>query len=575
MPTPTRSVRAMTATRGAALLALVGLGACAWANDPWAAPSGFYDAVTGTGATLKSQLGSRMTSGHIQRNYGDFRYASPLFDADPAVPGRILLAYNRASVSGAWDNGGTWNREHVWPDSRQPGSASNSSTGNLGDHHALRPCNPSINSSRGNKPFGFTTSFGAFGSVGTHYFPGDTDKGDIARSLFYSDTRWGPSLGLSLVNGTPSGNQMGDLASFIAWNYLDAPDEFERRRNHVVFSQAHNPSYYTNNRNAFIDRPWYVWSVYVDQMNDTQLSVADPDANGASAAQIDLAAYVGTPAPLQTVSVLKTGFDGTYFSVTVTGDAVSPQEGPYNAFPLVTGTGVDFADIEVGLTAPPFSGIAVGTVVIDNLDVTTGGGPGAGANDADDVVTLTLTVLDRSEGSFDASADVDALAHAFGSVPAGGGEAEFFFNIHNLEPTPGLTGSLWITGVSGIGDTGVLSLEPAVESVVQAGDFVVWRAVLDDTAPGTFEATYTIQVADDPSVLGSISGPSLVVHLTGTVTGGCPADLTGDGELTLDDLDAFIVAFLSADLAADLTGDGVINLDDLDTFIASFLAGCP
>lgn len=54
----------------------------------------------------------------------------------------------------------------------------------------------------------------------------------------------------------------------------------------------------------------------------------------------------------------------------------------------------------------------------------------------------------------------------------------------------------------------------------------------------------------------------------------CLADITGDGTLTLDDVDAFAAAFASQDLAADLDANGILTLDDIDAFIASFLAGC-
>jgi hypothetical protein len=55
-----------------------------------------------------------MSSGFIGRSYGDFRYSSAVIDADPNHAGNILLLYNRASVSAAWDGGVTWNREHQW-----------------------------------------------------------------------------------------------------------------------------------------------------------------------------------------------------------------------------------------------------------------------------------------------------------------------------------------------------------------------------------------------------------------------------------------------------------------------------
>ncbi|MGF1633726.1 MAG: hypothetical protein ACFCVE_07735 [Phycisphaerae bacterium] len=113
------------------------------AADAFDAPASYYNNVApgATGTTLKSQLQTAMASGHVQRNYGAFRDIALYADRDPNNASRILLVYNRASVNAVWDSGSTWDREHVWPQSRQPGSASNSSTGNLGDAHALRPAN--------------------------------------------------------------------------------------------------------------------------------------------------------------------------------------------------------------------------------------------------------------------------------------------------------------------------------------------------------------------------------------------------------------------------------------------------
>ncbi len=54
----------------------------------------------------------------------------------------------------------------------------------------------------------------------------------------------------------------------------------------------------------------------------------------------------------------------------------------------------------------------------------------------------------------------------------------------------------------------------------------------------------------------------------------CPADVDGNGAINVDDIDAFIAAFLGGDLAADFDGNGFLNVDDIDAFVASFLAGC-
>ena len=105
----------------------------------WQPPETYYQNATGTGSILKTQLESAMTVGHIQASYGDFRFSAAIHDQDPDNPNNIRLVYDGASVNSTWDSGSTWNREHVWPQSRQPGSASNSSIGNLGDPHAVRP----------------------------------------------------------------------------------------------------------------------------------------------------------------------------------------------------------------------------------------------------------------------------------------------------------------------------------------------------------------------------------------------------------------------------------------------------
>ncbi len=55
----------------------------------------------------------------------------------------------------------------------------------------------------------------------------------------------------------------------------------------------------------------------------------------------------------------------------------------------------------------------------------------------------------------------------------------------------------------------------------------------------------------------------------------CPADLTGDGVLNADDIDAFVALFLGGDLAVDADDNGVLNYDDIDAFVAVYLAGCP
>lgn len=56
---------------------------------------------------------------------------------------------------------------------------------------------------------------------------------------------------------------------------------------------------------------------------------------------------------------------------------------------------------------------------------------------------------------------------------------------------------------------------------------------------------------------------------------GCSAaDLNADGDIDLDDVDAFVGAFLGGSLGADVDGNGSLDLDDVDAFVAAFLLGC-
>ncbi len=504
------------------------MGQSLFSADPWEAPASYYSGATGTGSTLKSQLTSAMSTGHSQATYGEYRYMSTVIDADLSQPGNIILVYNGVSVSGTWDSGRTWNREHVWPQSLQPSSASNTSTGNLGDPHALRPANPSINTSRSNKPFGFEDTTGTYGSLGSYYFPGDVDKGDIARSLFYSDTRWS-SLGISLVNFFPSSNQMGELSSLIAWHYLDPPDEFERRRNHAIYSSSFTErdgsittnSYSTNNRSAYIDRPEFVWSVYVGN-NDSQLYVGSvPDIDGASSIDINMGqVFVGDSLPSdQTVTLHRNGFDGTYYEISTSGSAISSVEGRYNAFPI-NATGSDSTNLLVGLDDPTASaGQLSGTILINNLDVTTTPGTdGLGANDQDDVINVFLDVLDRSTCSFASDSYSNTLVYDFGTIPQGGGNATHEFDLFNLENTPGFTASLdAISGVS-TGDTEILTTDFASFTALPAGSNLSFVATLDDTVAGSFSAVHEFRVFDDQTIAGATEGIVLQLVLTGEVS---------------------------------------------------------
>jgi endonuclease I len=540
----------------------------------YAPPAGYYASAEGlTGAALKAQLATIMTTGFVPRTYGDLRYAAAILDADPDRPGNILLIYNRASASATWDGGITYNREHQWPVSLLGlSSTSNSYVGVASDLFEVRPSNPSINSSRGNAPFGTPAATGNCGYRGSYYYPGNADSGDVARTMFYLATRWNSFNNLRVVNGSGGIYQMGDLAALLRWHYLDVPDTFERRRNEAVFSPALNPYYYQGNRNAYIDHPEFVWSVFVDQANDTHLS--------ASTDNIDLGrAIVGAPLPTATVTIHKTGVAGTYYEVHTTGAATASIAGRFNAFPM---DAPGAHEMTVGLgPVGAIAGPLAGTVVVDNLDITLGGGAGRGGNDPDDVVTVAAALFDRAQPSLADDDIVTTLALDFGTLSAGGAPQTRTLTLYNLVQTPGYTAALDLDAVTFDGDADVFTTTLAPLSDLAAGAAHTFTVSMHPDAPGAFGGTFALACSDE-NLPGAAAFARLTIVVSGTVTAGLCGDTNCDGVVDTADIDNFVYVVVHGTAApgcpeslqaADVNGDGVVDTADIDAFVAAVIAG--
>jgi endonuclease I len=208
----------------------------------------YYDDAEGlTGDNLLLALRTIINAGFVGVSYGDSRYILDETDADSNNPGNLILVYLQTSVDGTWDDGVTWNREHVWPQSLLGVSVDNSSVNVGSDLHNLKPANPSENSSRGNEYFDNI-------DTATTYEPPDESKGDIARILFYMIVMYDY---LNLVDEAPDVYEMALLAVLLSWHELDPVDEFEENRNEVIYS-------YQFNRNPFIDYPHFVEMIFGD-----------------------------------------------------------------------------------------------------------------------------------------------------------------------------------------------------------------------------------------------------------------------------------------------------------------------
>ncbi len=225
----------------------------------------YANAIGKSGDELKEAIAAIITNGFSGQTYGQARYILQETDVDPLNSANVWCFYKDSSVTGTWDAGVTWQREHVWAQSKGAGDASNSVANSASDLNNLKPETPATNGEKGNRDFteddSDSTYIGAVGSAG--FAPSLSSRGDVARILMYMEVRWGDENGLALDNGVSlSGDaRQGQLEVLLQWHNEDPVDPYEIRRNNVIYQ-------YQNNRNPFIDHPElveYIWGDHQDE----------------------------------------------------------------------------------------------------------------------------------------------------------------------------------------------------------------------------------------------------------------------------------------------------------------------
>lgn len=235
-----------------------------WLNDV------YYKDVKGkSGEELKRTL-NQIISKQDNISYGEAYSALEQTDQDPNNQGNVILFYTGRSESKGRKGSGKddWNREHVWAQSHFKNNVIKS------DLHNLKPTDVSVNGTRANLDFdiecdqprrGQSTCTKDKEAPDTFYDqnswkPRDEVKGDVARILFYMAVRYQgkdgkPDLELVDKAGT-SFPYHGKLSTLLKWHREDPVDDFERRRNNVIYEN------YQHNRNPFIDHPEWVESIW-------------------------------------------------------------------------------------------------------------------------------------------------------------------------------------------------------------------------------------------------------------------------------------------------------------------------
>jgi endonuclease I len=201
-------------------------------------------------ASVRSSLLGHTYIPYTDSNNLDVWDALKQADADPANASLVRLFYSRGTRLGSqeYDSGGGWTREHLWPQSLMAAEHKESMQP-VTDIHALRPALASCNSRRNNHRFGTLPTVqpdakchlacDASDAVGVCE-PADTNKGQIARALFYMAIRYDRvgdvSTGtvedwydLVLDNVTAGGAPL-----LLEWDAAFPPSADERHRNDVV-----------------------------------------------------------------------------------------------------------------------------------------------------------------------------------------------------------------------------------------------------------------------------------------------------------------------------------------------------
>ena len=161
----------------------------------------------------------------------------------------ILSIYTRHNIkksnhcgSYSWT---TWNREHVWTQSKYPKSDE--------DNHNIFACEGQINNYRGNLPFAeggsvvtvFGHTTGCKMVKDTSFEPCDEAKGEIARSVMYGTVMYTYTMT----------EEIESIELALKWHIQHEITSRETKRNEVVYQNQ-------GNRNPFVDHPEYACKIW-------------------------------------------------------------------------------------------------------------------------------------------------------------------------------------------------------------------------------------------------------------------------------------------------------------------------
>ena len=221
------------------------------AKSYWTGNYAYSVLKTKSASTLRTTLRTKVNNFNPV-GYNGLRTYMKYTDAYQGSKTQLMLFYSSVATTSTWDSGKSWNREHIWPQSLGGNAVET-------DLNAMRPVDPTANSSRNNNKYGEVASgYTTFktssknGSVVCGYYknnifePLDSVKGDVARIVLYDYVKTDKMKSVTEVFSSAS--------TLLAWCKSDPVDTYEMSRNDSVQSIQ-------GNRNPFIDYPELGWLV--------------------------------------------------------------------------------------------------------------------------------------------------------------------------------------------------------------------------------------------------------------------------------------------------------------------------
>lgn len=203
------------------------------------------------------------TSPSGKYKYTDYDPTTVEYDSNGQPYGTKILSFYSGTPSTSW------NREHVWPNSRGGGSKGSAGTPYVDeDIYMPRPTITSENSDRGNskyvegkedqsKGWDPVTAFGE-----SNCYMGKGIRGECARIIFYCLTV-NSKLELDDEESSNNGRNMGKLSDLLRWNLENPVNEREKNR-------QSGGQYLQGNRNAFVDHPEYACKIWGNTNSTTK-----------------------------------------------------------------------------------------------------------------------------------------------------------------------------------------------------------------------------------------------------------------------------------------------------------------